>query len=253
MATIAEGTGEAQMPVAAKARSRFFANAAIVMAAMVVSSFLATYFGPLLSGSKHFLLLRHLHGAVFFGWMALYVWQANLVPRGKVRLHRELGLIGVALGGAMVPLGLWLAVQAIQERIAQGAERPFEFAVYNVFDLTLFACFFGAAVYHASRNLEWHRREIYVAAICVVGPAISRWEMILPPPLPFPLFDALPNLVADGFLIALAVHDRRRLGRIHPVTIFAALLLVPFNILEPVLGRSDVWNEIVAPHLYGFR
>lgn len=251
MATIAEDTGGVSSPVAAKVRSRFFANAAILMALMVVSSFPVTYFGPLLTGSKQFLLLRHLHGAVFFGWIGLYAWQANLVARGKVRLHRELGLAGVALGGAMVPLGMWLAVQAIEERMAQGVGRPFEFAVYNFFDLTLFACFFAAAVYHASRNLEWHRREIYVAAICVVGPAISRWELVLPPPLPFPLFDALPNLVADLFLVALAVHDRRRFGRIHPVTLFAMAVLVPFNLVEPMLGRSAFWTAL-APRLYGF-
>jgi hypothetical protein len=249
MATIAEEPGAARSPAAA--RSRFFANAAIVMAMLVVSSFVSSYFRPLVTGSKQFLLLRHLHGLVFFGWMALYVWQANLVARGKVRLHRELGLAGVALGGAMVPLGMWLAVQAIEERMAQGVERPFEFAVYNLFDLSWFAVFFAAAVYHASRNIEWHRREIYVAAICVVGPAISRWELLLPPPLPFPLFDALPNLVADLFLVALALHDRRKLGRIHPVTLFALVVLVPFNLLEPVLGRSALWNAL-APHLYGF-
>jgi hypothetical protein len=251
MATIAEGTERAPTATASRARSRFFANAAIVMAAMVVAAFPMTYFVPLATGSKHFLLLRHLHGAVFFGWMFLYAWQANLVSRGKVRLHRELGLAGVALGGAMVPLGLWLAETAIEERMAQGADMPYEFAVYNVFDLSFFACFFAAAVYHASRNLEWHRREVYVAAICVVGPAISRWELIVPPPLPFPLFDALPNLVADLFLVALALHDRRVLGRIHPVTLAAAALLVPFNLVEPLIARSATWGAL-ASHLFGF-
>ncbi len=86
--------------------SRFFAVSAILIAGLVVLSFPLTYFIPLVSGSKHFTLLRHLHGLAFFGWIALYVVQTRLVRTGNVRLHRELGMAGVALAGAMLPLGL---------------------------------------------------------------------------------------------------------------------------------------------------
>ena len=81
------------------------------------------------------------------------------------------------------------------------------------------------------------------------GPAFSRITPLAP--LPFPWSDMLPNLVADAVLIALALHDRRQLGRVHPVTIGAALVLVPFHATEPLIARSQFWNSL-APGLFGF-
>ena len=90
--------------------SRFFSVSAILIAALVVLSFPLTYFIPLATGSKHFTLLRHLHGLAFFSWIILYVVQTQLIRNNNVRLHREFGLASVALAGMMLPLGLWQAV-----------------------------------------------------------------------------------------------------------------------------------------------
>ena len=79
--------------------------------------------------------------------------------------------------------------------------------------------------------------------------AFSRVIFLIP--IPFPWMDMAPNLVADALLIALAIHDRRRLGRVHPVTLGAAVLLIPFHAVEPLIARSQFWNAI-APGLFGF-
>ena len=149
------------------------------------------------------------------------------------------------------PLGLWMAVTEIGEGVAKRVARPFEIATYNFFDIMTFALAMAAATYFAPRRIEWHRRLIYVAAICLVGPAVSRWLPYVPGAVPYPLYDALPNLAADLFLVALAIHDRRVLGRVHPVTIGAAAVLVPWNLIEPLVARSAWWSAF-APHLYGF-
>jgi hypothetical protein len=232
------------------ARSRFFANSSIVIAALIVGTFARTYFLPLATGSTQFIMLRHVHGAVFFAWLALYVVQSNLVAAGRVKLHRELGIATVAVSGMMLPLGFWMAVREIEEKRAQGARFPFEVAAYNFFDLSLFASAMAGAIYFAARDLQWHRRLVYVAATCLLGPAISRWIDFVPL-LQYPMLDASPNLAADLFLLALAVHDRRVLGHIHPVTLAAAALLVPFNFVEPLIARSAAWSAL-APHLFGF-
>jgi hypothetical protein len=246
MATIAEGPGTAPRVAA---RSRFFANSSIAIAALIVLTFARTYFVPLAAGSAQFIMLRHVHGAVFFAWLALYVVQSNLVAAGRVRLHRELGLAVVAVSGMMLPLGFWMAVREIEEKLAQRARLPFEVAAYNFFDLSLFGCAMAGAVYFAARDLQWHRRLVYVAAICLLGPAISRWIDFVP--LKYPLLDASPNLAADLFLLALALHDRRTVGRVHPVTLAAAVILVPFNLVEPLIARSAAWTAL-APRLFGF-
>lgn len=234
---------------AAVRSSRFFSVSAILIAALVILSFPLTYFIPLATGSKRFTLLRHLHGLAFFSWIILYVIQTQLVRFGKVRLHRELGIVSVALAGAMLPLGLWQAVTSAGERQGAGSATPFEFSLYNLVDILVFSIAFGWAIYEATRRIEWHRRLMFVAALNLFGPAFSRW--ILKVPIGFPWSDMGPNLVADALLIALALHDRRKMGHVHPVTIWAALLLVPLHAVEPLIARSAWWN-MVAPGLFGF-
>jgi len=229
--------------------SRFFAISGIVIAALIVLSFPLTYFVPIATGSRHFTLLHHLHGLVFFAWAGLYVVQTQLVRHRDIRLHRELGIAGVALAGAMMPLGLWMAVTAAAARQAKGVTLPFEFSIYNAVDNSVFALAFGWAIQEASRRVEWHRRLMYVALLNLFGPAFSRWMLQLP--MPFPWLDMSPNLAADALLLTLAWHDRQRLGHIHPVTLGAVLILVPFHAIEPLIARSTAWNAI-APTLFGF-
>ncbi len=229
--------------------SRFFAVSAIVIAVLIVLSFPLTYFIPLATGAKSFILLRHLHGLAFFAWIGLFVVQTQLVRQGNVRLHRSLGIAGVALAGAMLPLGLWQTVTSAGERQAKGNATPFEFSLYNLVDILVFCAAFGWAIFEASRRIEWHRRLMFVAALNLFGPAFSRITLLVP--IPFPWSDMAPNLVADALLIALALHDRRSLGKIHPVTLGAALILIPFHAVEPLIARSSVWNAI-APTLFGW-
>ncbi|MBK6801456.1 hypothetical protein [Novosphingobium sp.] len=229
--------------------SRFFAASAGLIVVLVLLSFTFTYFTPLATGSKRFTLLRHLHGLAFFAWVGLYLVQTRLIRAGDLRLHRELGIAGVALAGAMLPLGLWQAVTSVAERQARGTALPFEFSLYNLVDILVFSAAFGWAIFEATRRIEWHRRLMFVAMLNLFGPAFSRITPLAP--LPFPWSDMLPNLVADAVLIALALHDRRQLGRVHPVTIGAALVLVPFHATEPLIARSQFWNSL-APGLFGF-
>jgi hypothetical protein len=234
---------------AAVRQSRFFPYSAIIIAVLVLLSFPINYFIPMATGSKSFTLLRHLHGLAFFIWIGLYVYQTQLVRKNNVRLHRQLGIAGVALAGAMLPLGLWQAVTSIGERQAKGFATPFEFAIYNLADILVFSFAFGWAIFEATRRIEWHRRLMFVAALNLFGPAFSRITIMLP--IPYPWFDMAPSLIADSLLFALAVHDRRHLGRIHPVTLWAALILIPFHAVEPLIASSASWNAI-APKLFGF-
>ena len=227
----------------------FFATSAIVIAALVLLSFPATYFMPLVTGSKQFTLLRHLHGLAFFAWVGLYVVQTQLIRAGNVRLHRELGIAGVALAGAMLPLGIWQTVAAAAERQGRGFASPFEYSFYNVVDMVVFCTAFAWAIFEATRRTEWHRRLMFVALLNLFGPAFSRitWQQWIP----FPLSDMLPALTADAVLIVLALYDRRQIGRVHPVTLGAIVILVPLHAVSPLIARSQWWNAI-APGLFGF-
>lgn len=242
-----EGPGTAS-DRAGSERPRFFASSALVMAAIVVLSFPVTYYLPLATGSGEFDTLHHAHGLAFFAWFGLYVWQTRLVARGHVARHRELGLAGFALGGLMIPLGYWMAQRSAQARLGT-IDHPYESTWYSVVDITLFAVLMVAAIVSVTRHREWHRRFMFVAALCLVAPAATRWTYRIPGVEAFVL-DIVVYLVIYPFLIALALFDRRRLGKLHPATVTSVALLLPLHVSSAWIARSDWWNGL-APGLIG--
>lgn len=226
----------------AERRGPFFARTALVMLVCVLLSFPLTYYWPVASGTRAFSPVVHIHGALFFAWIFLYAWQTRLVATGRSTLHREIGLAGIALSTLLVPFGMAAAIHAARGRGASGDPLPFATTLYNVVDITLFAAFMIASIAAVTRHREWHRRFTYAAALCLVGPAISRW--IVPYFSVPPISDFAPNILADLFLIALAVHDRRALGRIHPATFVAAVIMVPIHLASPAVSLSSGWNAI---------
>ena len=234
-----------------RAPSKFFSRCALLMLAMVLLAFPFTYFGPIVSGSRHFLPVYHIHGLLFFGWIGLFAWQTHLVASGGTARHRELGLAGIAISALMVPLGVILAIEAVQRRTAEGDPHPFDNTLYNVIDITCFTVLMIASISAVTRHIEWHRRFTFGAAVVLVGPAISRWifhPWFITIPQFSPLSDMAPNLIADAFLIALAVHDRRTLGRVHAATLWLCLILIPVHVVTPFLTASDWWRGL-APFI----
>jgi hypothetical protein len=48
----------------------------------------------------------HLHGLIFISWMLLLLAQTGLVSAGNVKLHRSLGMWGVAHATAIMLIGI---------------------------------------------------------------------------------------------------------------------------------------------------
>jgi hypothetical protein len=245
MTTEAIGTAPAH---AGAGRPRFFASAALIMTAIVVLSFPVTYYLPVATGSGGFDTLHHLHGLAFFAWFGLYAWQAQLVARGRVARHREIGLVGFALTGLMIPLGYWMAQRGAQRRLGT-MEHPYEVTWYNLVDITLFSALMIAAIVLVARHKEWHRRFVFVAALCLVAPAATRWTLRIPGLDPF-LLDIVAYVVMYPFLVALALFDWRTWGRLHTATLTSIALVLPLQLSAAWIARSDWWNA-VAPGLVG--
>jgi hypothetical protein len=221
-------------------RSRFFANTALAMLALTLLSFPVTYFAPIATGAADPRPLLHVHGAFFFAWMALYAWQTHLVAAGRTARHRELGLAGLLLSGAMVPLGWAAALAGFHARHLEKAEPLYDQAAFNLVDITLFAVMIALAVAAVTRHVEWHRRFMFGAALTLLGPAMSRLFIPLPDAPPFSWVD--PALLADLFFVALLVHDRRTLGRVHPATVIAILIVVGGHWGTYALKDSAWWQ-----------
>lgn len=248
---LARGGGilQAETISQAPARRTFFATSAIIMAAIVVLSFPLTYFLPVVTASRGFHILHHLHALAFFAWFGLYVWQTQLAANGKIARHREIGLTGLLITGALVPLGYWMAQHGAEVRVANAAARPFEGTWFNLIDMSLFAGFMVASVAMVTRHKEWHRRLTYVAALCLVAPAATRWTLRLPYFDPIAL-DIIAYLLIYPFLIALALYDRRTIGKVHAATLTSIAVLVPVHLASVWIARTAWWGG-VAPVLLG--
>ncbi len=229
------------------ADARFFARMSWIMLACVLLAFPLTYFWPLATGEKSFIALRHLHGAAFFAWIGLYAWQSQLVAAGKPARHKNIGLFAFALSGALLPLGIWMMLTSTQERVLAASADPYYFSLFSLVDMILFGSLLAAAIATAMRRTDWHKRFMYGAAIALIGPAISRWFLLVPAFPPWT--DMGPSLFADLLFIPLALYDRRTLGRIHPATL-AAIAIVPVHIAVPFIAASAGWQEL-APRLLG--
>jgi len=243
----AEAVATASAPPHA-GRPQFFARTALAMAAIVVLSFPVTYFLPVATATRQFDALHHWHALAFFAWMGLYVWQTQLAARGQIARHREIGLAGALLTGLMIPLGYWMAQRGAERRIGT-MEHAYEFTWYNFVDIAMFAVLMIAAILLVTRHKEWHRRFVFVAALCLVAPAATRWTLQIPGLDPFVL-DIVVYLFIYPFLIALGLYDLRMSGKLHPATIVSVGLLLPVHLSGAWIARSDWWNTL-APGLIG--
>ena len=228
---------------------QFFAQSAMIMAAIVLLSFPLTYYLPVATASRQFHLLHHVHGITCFAWFGLYVWQTRLVASGRIARHREIGLMGFALTAAIIPLGFWMAQRAAEVRMADGAARPYEFTWFNVVDISLFAALMLASIALVTRHKEWHKRLTYAAAVSLVAPAATRWTLRVPYLDPFVL-DLVAYLVVVPLLVALVLHDRRTFGKLHPAPLASIAVRLPLQLSSPWVARTDWWNT-VAPGLIG--
>lgn len=59
---------------------------------------------------------------------------------------------------------------------------PFEFSIYNLVDILVFSIAFGWAVSEAGRRIDWHRRQMFIAALNLLGPAFLRMRACLHSP-----------------------------------------------------------------------
>ena len=105
----------------------FYGGMAIVLGLTVLTGFAPTYYlrlvgdGPraTMSGGP-FTSLVHLHGALFTGWVLLFIVQTALVASHRVAVHRRLGVAGAVLAAAMIVAGTTTAIATA----ARAARRP---------------------------------------------------------------------------------------------------------------------------------
>ena len=216
-------------------RSRgLFLAITLVLIAMVVRGFWPSYFGPMFSGGMERPWIMHLHGAVFTGWMVLFLVQVWLIHTRRVRTHRTLGnRLGIAYGCLVLLLGLVVSFVAPVLHVQAGdwtVDRAAGFILLPIVDMILFACFFGAAIFYRTQP-DIHKRLMLVATIAVVFAAIAR--MGFESPLVFLLVWLSPLFAAMGFEWI----SFRQIHRVYLISL--AILIAAFSRI--FLMDSEAW------------
>ncbi len=230
-------------------RPGFYFGFAIACALIAFFSFVPTYWLPLASGSLRLSPTVHLHAAVQFSWLLLFVVQAGLAGSGRLAMHRMLGVGGVTLAAGILMVGVIAAIQSYHLQAAAGhAEQARAFLIAPITNVLFFAVVVGLAASHFRRP-EIHKRLMVLATVAVLIPAIARVFLIAitggttitPPPIQVTL---VPSLVTDLLLVVAMVHDRRTHGRIHRVYWIGGGLLIGLQVLRIPLAHTPVWESI---------
>jgi hypothetical protein len=208
---------------------------------MILVGFWPSYYGPLVRGATEAPWILHVHGAIYIGWMMLFVAQAVLAARGQLREHRAVGNYGIALGSAVFVMGLIVSFVAPVMTFNAGTRTLDEaagFLLIPLGDMVLFGgCFFPAV---ALRNRpDVHKRLMVLATVAIAFAAIFRMQAIgLPLSAGLTLWFALPIL---GI-----VYDLRKQGRVHPVYWLGLVAMVVVALRIP-FSASETWLRISRP------
>ena len=208
----------------------FFTAMAFAVLISTFVGFMPSYYLRGLTTPYHPLIpltpLVHLHALVFSAWVLLFAAQTSLVAVGRVDLHRKLGLGGMALIAAMIPLAVLAALYGVHRPTAPPGFTPLQWLAVPLLDIPIFGGLIVAALIKR-RDSQWHKRLMLLGMICMMQPSLGRM------PMPFPL----PIVLAALFLVPLAIWDWRTRGRLHPATLWGGLI-----VLLGIFGKPLIWD-----------
>jgi hypothetical protein len=222
---------------------RFFPAMTILLAAAMVVGFAPTYFLAGVFAAKLPGSIIHIHGAVFTAWFMLLLAQSALAASGRIRLHRKLGMAGIAIAALMVPLGL-LATAEYTHRLATHP-RILMAAIMPCAEIFTFAVLVAAAFLLRKRPGA-HKRLILLATIAIIGAAVGRITF-----LPYWDFHGKAALrlawaYTYPFLVFLMAYDLWSLRRLHPATLWGSAFLVAVHQLSLLINATPAWLAIAA-------
>jgi hypothetical protein len=241
MATTLVGSRVIEKQSERTAEHLFFSGMSALIALVVFLGFARTYYLAGLFGAKPLAApIVHVHGAVFTCWIVLLIAQTSLVGTGHTRIHRRLGLLGLALAPLMVVLGVAVADEML-ERMSRvpGVDAPLIFAV-ALSEIAGFAVpvFFG---FRWRRQSSLHKRLIIIGTIAMTTAGFGRW------PVSFLLHKPLPAMLcAFALLLLVVAFDLKTTRRIHRATVLGGAWVVFTELTAFAVGHTSLWHAFAA-------
>lgn len=204
----------------------FYFVMSLIVGTVVISGFSLTIGDKLFHPHVKPPALLWVHGAVFFGWMGLFIAQSGLVRIRKVALHKLFGWFFAAFALLIPILGITITrimsrfeiVTLHSDAVERAAFLPIPFQ-----DMLAFIVVFGLAVLWRRRP-EYHRRLMLIAACVLTAAAWGR--MPAPTNVPYiSFYCGVDALILLGVLRDLVVNRR-----IHAVYLWSVPVLILFQL-----------------------
>jgi hypothetical protein len=179
----------------------------------------------------------HVHAIMFTSWLVLLIVQSGLIRTRRYAVHARLGKWAVLLAAGMV---ITAAIVILQKPRPTEAARAFIFT--PLLSLLMFTVMVTLAI-RLRRDGATHKRLMLLATMLFMGAPILRLAIMLgASPGPY-----LHHVLTYGLLLVpLAFHDWRRLGRIHPATLWGGIVLLLRHPLQGLIAHTDEWQRLAA-------
>lgn len=226
---------------------RFFTWMSAAMTAVAFAGFARTYYlAGFNDGPRPVLTpIVHLHGALSTAWIVLLILQTRLIANGRRDIHRLMGMAGVAIGAAILVTGIFVAINS-ERRVHTAANAgtladPYVFLIFPFASVGLFALFATLGVLKRHRP-DAHKRYMLLATASLIVPALARIVTQATHGAVAGVAGAV--VLVNGFLLAMAIHDLRTRGRLHPVTLWGGAVTVISEVLRFAIGFSEPWQAL---------
>lgn len=224
-----------------RSRSPFLVTA-FATVAIVFIGFSPTYWIPIITSPEPIRSLLHMHAALFFGWVVLFLVQSMLVRQNRLAAHRRIGKIAAVWAIITITTGIYLAIETIT-RDLELIDGTFN-AVPTFIPLTqifMFACFIAAALTNI-RKPDVHKRFMVLAALVATTPALARLFLAA---LGEPSLIVVGSifLASNGLIVIVAWYDANCNNRLHPVFLYGGLGILLIRIARVPFAMSPIWHE----------
>jgi uncharacterized membrane protein YozB (DUF420 family) len=189
----------------------------------------------------------HLHAVAFVSWLSLLTAQILLIRSRRVDLHRELGMAGTALYGAMLVLGVVTSVVVDYQSFGTPQYDP-SFLSIQLAAMAAFAVLGGLAIAWR-KSADAHKRLMILATVCIANAGFSRW---LAPHLEKFVGNGywgnwLELYLSDFLLIALlGAYDLFTRGRLYGAYVFGAVWGLGLEFIAIWLYVSPWWKPVAT-------
>lgn len=217
-----------------------------VLAVLVVLAGFGPVFLGVATGSRSMSGLVQVHTIVFASWLVLFIVQSFLIKNRAVNLHRRLGMVTAGIAMAVLIVGYMTAIAGARRGFDLGGKADgFAYAVFPLGDLVSFALLVSLGVIFRRRP-EVHKRLMLLATIGALMNAPLAHLIAHTPALRD--FKGPPVILPMMLILYFtgAIHDKLKFGRIHPVSLWGAVLLFAWgNLRAVVIYPTKAWQDFV--------